>query len=1188
MFCSNCGSKLPEGARFCSTCGTRVADVFEVPAVESKPADTGFVAKTQTVKADEPYEAPLKKRVTFDWSNVIDEPQKKVVPDIKSPWATTGSLDRKELYEEMKPSGERSRTMSFIDVLKAEKEEMAQSSPQAEKPIEYTEVLDPGYLAGETVPAKEPEQAPVLHFAPLYDDVDEPVVTPFDIPEEEKEPEAPAAVETPAPFVSEIGIEVPAEEPALEEAAAEEPVQEETVTFVPSPEDAPAEELAAEPIEPENRLGGWFDLPDFLKPKEVKPEETVSVSAEEFNIPEVVEEPVFEEPEYEEAEAEESEVVFEEPAAEPEAVFEEPAPAPEVVIEEPAPAPEIEIPEPEAEEEVIFEADFSGSAEDEYLDIDTGRIPDFSRATASFTMPETEEEAEEEPEAEAQEAEADEPLAEEELFEEMEESAPVHTGMTIAAPADKESEIEALKKRLAELMGTSWEEPAPAPVAEEEPEAVEEPVFEEPEFEETEPEVVFEEPAPEPEAVFEEPAPEPEVVFVEPVAEPEEAFEEPAAEPEIEIPEPEAEEEVIFEADFSGSTEDEYLDIDTGRIPDFSRATASFTMPEEEEAEEETEAEAEPEPETDVQETEADEPVSEEELFEEMEASAPVHTGMTIAAPADKESEIEALKKRLAELMGTSWEEPAAAPAAEVEPEEPAEEPEVVIPEPEIAAEEPEAVISEPEFVAEEPAAAAEESQVNIEDAYLYYDDLALTPDVSEPVHEMPEIVFDEPEVDYGTLDGEIPEIELIDEEEGVLSEPELIDEYLIIPEPELDSYEPELVTPEPEVALEEPEVVISEPEVIAEEPEIVMPEPEVAIEEPEIVIPEPEVIAEEPEEEPVKTIDDFLAAILEEGAAEAPVQAPAEVVIPEPEVAIEEPEIVIPEPEVALEEPEIVIPEPEVAIEEPEIVIPEPEAAVEEPEEVLGAVLTDEELGISIPEFTEAAPAEAEAAVEETATEEKETDALSLEDLEKDLFGVSSSPQAEVEATKKIDKFYTLYRKNEEFQRLLDEEYNKLKAAGGPTPEPAIPEPEEPVPAKKIEDATIYQDFDLEKEAAKLREQQAEAEAEDAEKAAAMSAAEVSGAVSAAAPAAAAAAAGAAILTADKDDLEIEEVEKGGGCLTVLAVVIAILLIILLGVILVLNFMPDSAIAFKIDSIIENITSHFTAVDVMGKQFLL
>jgi hypothetical protein len=39
----------------------------------------------------------------------------------------------------------------------------------------------------------------------------------------------------------------------------------------------------------------------------------------------------------------------------------------------------------------------------------------------------------------------------------MSESEPNKTGMTIAAPADKESEIEALKKRLAELMGTDWD-----------------------------------------------------------------------------------------------------------------------------------------------------------------------------------------------------------------------------------------------------------------------------------------------------------------------------------------------------------------------------------------------------------------------------------------------------------------------------------------------------------------------------------------------------------------------------------------------------------------------------------------------------------------------------------------------------------------------------------------------------------
>ena len=123
MFCSNCGSKLPEGARFCSTCGTRVMEAFTVPEVEEKPVNTGFV-KVPNAEADKPFEAPLKKRVTFDWSNVIDEPQKKVVPDIKSPWTTTGSFDEKALYADTDRKTERSRTMSFIDVLKAEKEEL--------------------------------------------------------------------------------------------------------------------------------------------------------------------------------------------------------------------------------------------------------------------------------------------------------------------------------------------------------------------------------------------------------------------------------------------------------------------------------------------------------------------------------------------------------------------------------------------------------------------------------------------------------------------------------------------------------------------------------------------------------------------------------------------------------------------------------------------------------------------------------------------------------------------------------------------------------------------------------------------------------------------------------------------------------------------------------------------------------
>ena len=56
-----------------------------------------------------------------------------------------------------------------------------------------------------------------------------------------------------------------------------------------------------------------------------------------------------------------------------------------------------------------------------------------------------------------------------------------------------------------------------------------------------------------------------------------------------------------------------------------------------------------------------------------------------------------------------------------------------------------------------------------------------------------------------------------------------------------------------------------------------------------------------------------------------------------------------------------------------------------------------------------------------------KDQNSMSLEDLENDIFG--GAPDADdLEATRKIDKFYTLYRKNEEFQKLLDAEYSKLQ----------------------------------------------------------------------------------------------------------------------------------------------------------------
>ena len=1063
VFCTNCGSKLPEGARFCSTCGARVAEVFEVPEVEEKPAAFGFTEKAPDPEAVKPVEAPLKKRATFDWSNVIDEPKKKTIPDIKSPWEATGGVDEKELYAEMGPSTERSRTMSFIDVLKAEKEQQeaartevpaAEPAPEApaapeKRPFEYTEVLDPGFLEPEAPAAEEKEEKiPQLHFAPLYEDIDAPVVTPFDVPEEEEETipaeevqitetvqeEAPAAEEAeeaPAEEAEEPAAEIYIEETVEEEEApAEEAVEE--APAAEEAEEAPAEEPEAPAAEPEEVLAfeeepvkprrGWFDLPDFLKPKE----ERRPFAAFTEEAPEEI-------PAAEEA-------VEEAPAAEPEApaeepVFEEPEfddadavmPAEEIHIETSEYIPE-EAEEEAPEEDDIFEGDLYTNTEDEYLDISTERSAEPVRGDND--------------DAEEEDDDEDEPVDEDELFADMTENAPKHTGMTIAPPADKETEIEALKKRLAELMGTSWEPEAEAP-AEEAP-AAEEPAEQDYYFKDAEP---AEEPAAETPAYEEYDHAD----FTQ--------YEEPAS---------------------TAAYEDEYL-------------TEEPAAHEAEEAVEE----------------------ASEEPAEETAGPYSYTYEHLILTPEEPVEEIPGADSKIIQAAA------AAAPAVE----------EAAVEEPvaETPAEEP--VVEEP--VAEEPA---------VEDFYLMDE---------EPAEE--EIIF--------------------------------------------RAHEPAVVEEEVEEAVEEPAVEAVE-EVVEE--------------------PAAEPAAEEPAH---KTIDDFLADILREGAAPAAATATAAAVAhaveePAPE-AVEEPAVEAPQltledlaPAAEEEAPAIVSAEDntdQVVLTAEELEVPTFKEAPEAP------ALTLEDLAPAAePAAEEAAEEAAEAPVAEAAEapapEKKETDALSIEELEQDLFGAPSSPEAEVEATKKIDKFYTLYRKNEEFQRLLDEEYNKLKAAGGPVPEPAIPDSDAAeVKHKKIEDATIYQDFDLEKEAAKLRAEQEKAaeNAADAKEAA-------DSAASAAAPAAVAAgtavAAGAAAAVSKKEKKaaakaaraaekaakkaesqnEYEEVEKGGGFLTVLAVIIAILLIILLGVILVLNFMPDSSIALRIDSIIENITSHFTAVDVMGKTLLL
>ena len=159
VFCSNCGNKLADGAKFCSECGARVATADEQSF--RTIADIDFEEPKVSPEVEEPREEPKREHISFDWSNVVDEPHRKEVVEIKSPWEDTGEIDEKELFAEMTQSTDKSRTMSFIDVLRAEKEEKERAA--ADKAIEYTEVLE----IGQDLSAFD-DAAPKLHYAPLY------------------------------------------------------------------------------------------------------------------------------------------------------------------------------------------------------------------------------------------------------------------------------------------------------------------------------------------------------------------------------------------------------------------------------------------------------------------------------------------------------------------------------------------------------------------------------------------------------------------------------------------------------------------------------------------------------------------------------------------------------------------------------------------------------------------------------------------------------------------------------------------------------------------------------------------------------------------------------------------------------------------------------------------------------------
>ena len=1035
MFCTNCGSKLVDGAKFCSECGARVVRPEE-PVFRTNP-DIQFEepkVETPTFEVpvyDETPERPVREKVSFDWSNVVDEPQRRDVSDIKSPWGTTGGIDEKAIYAEMTPSSEKSRTMSFIDILKAEKEEKEKAA--ADKAIEYTEVLhlDPDLTAF--------DEAPQLHYAPLYEDVDEPVVTPFDIPEEEKE------------------------EPAFED------------------------ELQFE--------DSLFEEPKF--------------DAEQFDEP-VIEEPQFEEPAAEAPEFEEPE--FEEPQRMAEAAEE---------------------PELEVSRETIAQFD-------EY-------VKSFEKEAGIISEPDFPE------------------------FEEPEVAQPVYEAPKFELPD--------FLKKIADFGAKKEEEPVvEEPVieepVEEEPEAeelfIEEPVFDEPFEPEVTPDIdeLFAGLTPASQAASEEPEAEAEE---EPEEEPEtEAEEEPEEEPvaEVVFEEPKYEEDEYAEPE--ETMEDLYLDFEpathSGRTMRFDASAYDDDdddddddFDEKEESDEEVFEESVPVEEP----ADEEDAFDEEDLFREMDETKPEMPEMTIAPPADKQEEIEALRKRLAELTGVDLYEVADLNAAmSLDDLEGSEEPSE-----EFAVEEPEEDNGGELF--DEPS----------DDLF----EVEVTPDIDELFAGLtPASMMFEPEYE--------PEFEAEEAAEEPVFEEEKVEEFEFEPEvtPDIDELfaglTPASMSAEPVVTEEAPEedFVIEE---IAEEAEDAAEESveDLYLQDFEPFERAPREFKDEPEEETAEEAFEEFAPIEETVKEAAPVEEIVEEVVEE----------AAPVEEIVEEVVEEAAPVEEIVEEAVEEAAPVEETVEEIAEEVAPVEETVEEV------VEEAAP------VLEEAPMPKKTDALSLEELERDLFGDTLAEETEAEETKKIDKFYTLYRKNEEFQRLLDEEYEKLRHGGGLTEEEkaavdAVPKMADveaakaaaaaasvaaaagavaaadaiPVENKKayrqVEDETIY----MSKE-----ELDAKLKAEAAAIAAAKTPEEVP---------ADKAAKKKEEKKAKKVEVEYEDVESGSRFLTVLAVIIALILIVLLAVILVLQIAPDSGIAAWIDSLIESITSSGGLIEPFEGQFLL
>ena len=1141
MFCSNCGSELASGSKFCSECGTRVED-NQAKDLVSFAFDEAIGATEALASEPVKPEEAFKERVSFDWSNVIDEPQKKEIPQgIKSPWAATSdSITERELYSEMTQSDDKNRTLNFIDVLKADKEERERAARG--KSIEYTEVLE---LDPEVIGGTKP---PKLRYAPLYDDVDAPVKTPFDdIPvsaaNADNQESADVAV-----------FEVPATEPS---------------------EDRDKVEAASSP----RREAPKFEMPGFLK-------KAVGFGSDE--------------------------AAKEETQAEREAV------------------------------ETIAEA--------------VAELKQEESAAQAFETP-----REEEPVAQVFEAQREEALqtSTTEIFKEEETQAEREAVETIAeAVAELKQE-----ERAAQAFETHKEESAALTTEifkEEETQAEREVV-------ETIAEAAVELKEKEPVQVFEAPKEEPAT----------QAFEASREEADVKAAsEPAATDNNASEAEDFYLDESFYLDIEesspaTQRMSRVDAHTLAGAYDDIDlfDAEEDAAVEA------DILD-DGEQAIDEKDLFAEMSETPAGHTGMTIAAPADEEEEIEALKRRLSELTG------AVDMGSEGDSDDTFEsfgsdftfEPEVTPADDALFAELTPAREAKPK--AEEPKLAEDRA---LEDFMFEPAPTQIQTETQTETQEMPS-------VQDLKIDAPAP---ILSDSQKKAFEGLVFDFPQAEPAPEAERTP--IFDATTETASKAEETLKAGEAARAVETLIIEETPKA----------EESLKADEaPEADGTPKFDE--AAIVGSAAKISPIIGFAPAITESADFGLGEEAQTAEEPQEPAKEDLEKAAEPVATPAEPAVGA----AGVE-------TLLIKE----SVPE-AQTAQAEPVPVVRDVADVEnvaaKVSDAVSFEDLEKELFG-EVSDDAEPETTKKIDKFYTLYRKNEEFQRLLDEEYSRLKGENIQIPEEeeaaavtetateaetesspvaltlddfandgdaglgkaavkteavsdSLSDSADVKPAfglsseaeattavleeltqgsRPVEDATIYRVGMP--ETSDLSAKQAEPAANtgfsvdlgneaDKPKSLGLDGTEIAGAAVAGAAAAGAAEAvskaGSATDAAgeklskkeakkaereakkaakkakkeeakkgyeeaakkalsegeepQEDQADYEEIDGGSTFLTIFAVLVALLLVVLLAVILVLHIAPDSGIAMAIDRIIENITSKFSDINSFGGYRLL